>query len=90
MILQKIKLIISTNNVTGILLKAKNNKKRKVFLIMDDIIDGLITKYKLSDYEALVVTGIVGILAESNDNIQEIYKDIDTKLKPIVNEIINN
>ena len=57
---------------------------------MDDIIDGLITKYKLSDYEALVVTGIVGILAESNDNIQEIYKDIDTKLKPIVNEIINN
>lgn len=57
---------------------------------MDDIIDGLIAKYKLTDYEALVVTGIVGILAESNDaNIQEIYKDIDTKLKPIVNEIIN-
>lgn len=57
---------------------------------MDNIIDGLIAKYKLSDYEALVVTGIVGILAESNDaNIQEIYKDIDVKLKPIVNEIIN-
>ena len=61
-----------------------------VFLIMDDIIDSLITKYKLSDYEALVVTGIVGLLAESNDvDIQNIYKDIDTKLKPIVNKIIN-
>ena len=57
---------------------------------MDDIIDSLITKYKLSDYEALVVTGIVGLLAESNDvDIQNIYKDIDTKLKPIVNKIIN-
>lgn len=57
---------------------------------MDDIIEQLINEYQLTDYEALVVTGIVGILAvDEKMDIKEIYKRIDDKLKPIINKIIN-
>lgn len=57
---------------------------------MDNIIDELIQEYKLTDYEALVVTGIVGILAvDESMDLKEIYKRIDKKLKPIVNKIID-
>lgn len=57
---------------------------------MDNIIDELIQEYKLTDYEALVVTGIVGILAvDESMDLKEIYKRIDEKLKPIVNKIID-
>lgn len=56
---------------------------------MDNMIDELIEKYELSDYEALVVTGLVGIFAQQNIDLKEIYSTVDTRLKPIVNEIIN-
>lgn len=58
--------------------------------LMDNIINELINDYELSDYEALVVTGIMGLIATGdNVKLQDIYKNIDNKLKPIVNTIIN-
>ena len=58
--------------------------------LMDNIINELINDYELSDYEALVVTGIMGLIATGdNVKLQDIYKSIDNKLKPIVNTIIN-
>lgn len=57
---------------------------------MDNIIEQLINDYELSDYEALIVTGIVGLLAiGDNIKLQDIYKEIDDKLKPIVSKIID-
>lgn len=57
---------------------------------MDEIIDKLIDQYHLSDYEALVVTGIIGILAmEENVGLNEIYTRMNNKLKPIVKQIVN-
>lgn len=56
---------------------------------MDNIINELINDYELSDYEALVVTGIMGLIATGdNVKLQDIYKSIDNKLKPIVDTII--
>lgn len=57
---------------------------------MDNIIDELIYNYKLSDFEALIVTGFVGVFAQQNIEIKEIYDVLDNKLKPIINKIINN
>lgn len=57
---------------------------------MDNIINELINEYELSDYEALIVTGMVGLIAiGDNLKLQDIYKNVDNKLKPIVNKIIN-
>ena len=57
---------------------------------MDKIIDELISVFNLSDYEALIVTGIIGLKAVDNkENLDDIYYDIDNKLKPIVNKILN-
>lgn len=56
---------------------------------MDNIIDELINDYKLSDYEALIVTGIFGIHAIENANMDDIYSRLDDKLKPIINKILN-
>ena len=57
---------------------------------MDKIIDELINVFNLSDYEALIVTGIIGLKAVDNkENLDEIYYDIDNKLKPIVDKILN-
>lgn len=56
---------------------------------MDNIINELINDYELSDYEALVVTGIMGLIATGdNVKLQDIYKNIDNKLKPIVDTIV--
>ena len=57
---------------------------------MDQIIDELISVFNLSDYEALIVTGIIGLKAVDNkENLDDIYYDIDNKLKPIVDKILN-
>ena len=57
---------------------------------MDKIIDELISVFNLSDYEALIVTGIIGLKAVDNkENLDDIYYDIDNKLKPIVVKILN-
>ena len=57
---------------------------------MDKIIDELISVFNLSDYEALIVTGIIGVKAFDNkENLDDIYYDIDNKLKPIVDKILN-
>ena len=57
---------------------------------MDKIIDELISVFNLSDYEALIVTGIIGLKAVDNkENLDDIYYDIDNKLKPIVDRILN-
>lgn len=57
---------------------------------MDKIIDELINVFNLSDYEALIVTGIIGLKAVDNEeNLDDIYYDIDNKLKPIVDKILN-
>ena len=57
---------------------------------MDKIIDELISVFNLSDYEALIVTRIIGLKAVDNkENLDDIYYDIDNKLKPIVDKILN-
>ena len=57
---------------------------------MDKIIDELISVFNLSDYEALIVTGIIRLKAVDNkENLDDIYYDIDNKLKPIVDKILN-
>ena len=57
--------------------------------LMDNIINELINDYELSDYEALVVTGIMGLIATGDNlKLQDIYKNIDNKLKPIVDTIV--
>ena len=58
--------------------------------LLDKIIDELISVFNLSDYEALIVTGIIGLKAVDNkENLDDIYYDIDNKLKPIVDKILN-
>ena len=56
---------------------------------MDYIIDELIDKYKLSDYEALIAVGILGIIADTeNIDIDKIIFNVSNKLKPILTRII--
>jgi hypothetical protein len=62
--------------------------ERKCFL-MDKIIDELIQNYNLSDYEALAITGVIGMVATSDSNIKEVYNRFDNNLKPIINKILN-
>lgn len=50
---------------------------------MDKLIDTLITEEGLSESEALVVMGILGITALENVNIQEAINRVDNKLKSI-------
>lgn len=56
---------------------------------MDKIIDELIQNYNLSDYEALAITGVIGMVATSDSNIKEVYNRFDNNLKPIINKILN-
>lgn len=56
---------------------------------MDKIIDELIQSYNLSDYEALTITGIIGMVATSNNSIKEVYNKFDNNLKPIIDKILN-
>ena len=50
---------------------------------MDKLIDTLMTEEGLSESEALVVMGILGITALENVNIQEAINRVDNKLKSI-------
>ena len=50
---------------------------------MDKLIDTLMTEEGLSESEALVVMGILGITALENVNIQEPINRVDNKLKSI-------
>ena len=50
---------------------------------MDKLIDPLMTEEGLSESEALVVMGILGITALENVNIQEAINRVDNKLKSI-------
>ena len=56
---------------------------------MDKMIEELISEYKLSDYEALAITGVVGMVATSDKDVKEIYKNFDDNLKPIIDKILN-
>lgn len=56
---------------------------------MDNLINELINDYHLSDYEALAITGLVGMVATSDKNINEVYKSFDNNLKPIIDKILN-
>lgn len=53
---------------------------------MDHIIDELIQDYHLSDYDALIVLGVIGNYANGNTNIDNI---LSNKLKPVIKEILN-
>ena len=50
---------------------------------MDKLKDTLMTEEGLSESEALVVMGILGITALENVNIQEAINRVDNKLKSI-------
>ena len=50
---------------------------------MDKLIDTLMTEEGLSESEAVVVMGILGITALENVNIQEAINRVDNKLKSI-------
>ena len=68
------------------------NEKEALIAFVKDAIDinELISVFNLSDYEALIVTGIIGLKAVDNkENLDDIYYDIDNKLKPIVDKILN-
>ena len=54
---------------------------------MDKMINELTNDYNLTDYEALAVTGIFGILATTNTNIKDLDKEVDNKIMPIVKSI---
>lgn len=54
---------------------------------MDKIIEALMTEYCLSESEALVVLGIVGISAFEEVNIQEALNRVDNKLKSIAYKV---
>lgn len=53
---------------------------------MDHIIDELIDEYHLSDYDALIVLGVIGNYANGKTNIHDI---ISNKLEPIIKKIIS-
>lgn len=50
---------------------------------MDKLIDTLMTEQGLSESEALVVMGILGITALEEVNFQEAINRVDNKLKSI-------
>lgn len=54
---------------------------------MDKIIDELTSVHGLSESEALVVMGILGISALEEVNIQEALNRVDNKLKSIAYEM---
>lgn len=54
---------------------------------MDKLVDTLMIEYNLSESEALVVLGIVGISAFEEVNIQEALNRVDNKLKTIAYEV---
>lgn len=54
---------------------------------MDHFIDEIKQEYDLSDCEALIVVGVIGLKAiENKENINEIYYD---KLQPAIEQILN-
>ena len=54
---------------------------------MDNLIDTLMTEQGLSESEALVVMGILGITALEEVNFQEAINRVDNKLKFIAYEM---
>lgn len=54
---------------------------------MDKLIDTLMTEQGLSESEALVVMGILGITALEEVNFQEAINRVDNKLKFIAYEM---
>lgn len=54
---------------------------------MDKIIDELMIEHNLSESEALVVLGILGMTALETDNIQKAINKVDNKLKNIAIEL---
>ncbi len=54
---------------------------------MDKLIDTLMTEQGLSESEALVVMGILGITALEEVNFQEAINRVDNKLKSIAYEM---
>lgn len=54
---------------------------------MDKIIDELMTEHGLSESEALVVLGILGMSALDENNIQQAINTVDNKLKTIAMQV---
>lgn len=55
---------------------------------MDELIKQLINEYNLSEYEALVVIGIMGIVAYSDNTIETACDIVDEKLKFIARKTL--
>lgn len=54
---------------------------------MDKLVDELITEHGLSESEALVVIGILGMSALDDSNMQEAINTVDNKLKTIAMKV---
>ena len=54
---------------------------------MDELVEKIIAEYNLTESEALVVIGIVGISAFETGTIQEAIKTVDNKLKTIAYKV---
>ena len=58
---------------------------------MDKLIDKLETEYKLTEQEILVILGVLGIVAYSdntNSTVESAYDIVNEKLKGIAKEIL--
>lgn len=51
---------------------------------MDELLQKLKNTHDLTDYEALVVVGIIGMIAYSDNSLETAYDSVDEKLKSIV------
>lgn len=54
---------------------------------MDKLIDELMTEHSLSESEALVVLGILGMSALDDSNMQQAINTVDNKLKTIAMQV---
>lgn len=54
---------------------------------MDKLISELMTQHCLSESEALVVVGILGLTALDEMNLQEALNNVDNKLKNIAYKV---
>lgn len=54
---------------------------------MDKLIDELMTEHGLSESEALVVLGILGMSALDDSNMQQAINTVDNKLKTIAMQV---
>ena len=55
---------------------------------MDELIKQLVNDYNLNEYEALVVIGIMGIVAYSDNTIETACDIVDEKLKFIARKTL--